>query len=397
MFSKRYLSTVSSPLMLVSPSESLSVGERGRLKITYAAQDNEPACVTATKTTSHAFGRLCRSTSRVCRANALLITGILPALFTMVLLSDTHALAQDQWQQLQDMPVGKWEAGTVVLDDQLYFLGGYTAGVKSSKRCDVFDPKAKSWRRLQDLPSAITHMNMVLDGRTVWFAGGFKDGYKGHTIAEVWSYDIDKDRFTAAPLLPETRGGGGLALVDRKLHYMGGVKADRDTDAEDHWVLDLDKWDKGAARWENAAPLPAPRNQFSTVTLDGKIYVIGGQLHHDSVQIDQARVDIYDPKTDSFSRGPQLPKGHSHSEGGSFTNGGRIYIVGGHTTPEGGRKQIDADILALAPGSAWEVVGKLPMPLSSPVAAIIRGKLFVAGGSPNGGSVQGKMWVRDSP
>lgn len=151
----------------------------------------------------------------------MLITGFLAALFTMNLSSATHARAQEQWQQLQDMPVGKWEAGTVVLDDQMYFFGGYSAGVKSSKRCDVFDVKNNSWRRLQDLPSAITQMNMVLDGRTVWFAGGFKDGYKVHTIAEVWSYDIDKDRFTAAPLLPETRGGGGLALVDRKLHYMG--------------------------------------------------------------------------------------------------------------------------------------------------------------------------------
>ena len=308
-----------------------------------------------------------------------------------------NALAQDGWRQLQDMPVEKWEAGTVVLDDKMYFFGGYTKGVKSSKRCDVFDPKGNSWVQIQDLPSAITHMNMVLDGRTVWFAGGFKDGYKGHTIAEVWSYGIDDDRFTAAPLLPETRGGGGLALVGRKLHYMGGVKADRDTDAEDHWVLDLDKWAMGEARWETAASLPAPRNQFSTVTLGKKIYVIGGQFHHDSRQIDQARVDIYDAGTNSWSRGPQLPKGHSHSEGGTFVSGGRIYMVGGHTTPVGGRKQIDADILALTPGGEWEVVGKLPMPLSSPAAAMIGGKLYVAGGSPNGSSVQGKMWVRDAP
>ncbi|MBP88662.1 MAG: hypothetical protein CMJ64_18435 [Planctomycetaceae bacterium] len=53
--------------------------------------------------------------------------------------------------------------------------------------------------------------------------------------------------------MPETRGGGGLALVDRKLHYMGGVKSDSDTDAEDHWVLDLDKWAKGAP---DGTPLP---------------------------------------------------------------------------------------------------------------------------------------------
>ena len=327
--------------------------------------------------------------------------GMLVAGLALVcLVTASHARAEDAWQTLPDMPVGKWESGTVVLDGKLYFFGGYTQGVKSSKRCDVFDstkPIDEAWSRIQDLPSAISHMNMVLDGRTVWFAGGFKDGYKGHTIAEVWSYDIDKDRYTAAPLLPQTRGGGGLALVGRKLHYMGGVKADRDTDAADHWVLDLSAWVKGSARWKNAAPMPAPRNQFSTVTFDGRIYAIGGQFHHDSGQFDQSRVDIYDPKTDSWSRGPELPKGHSHSEGGTFVSEGRIFLVGGHTTPAGGRKIIAADILALEQGGDWKLVGKLPMPLSSPAAAIIEGKFYVAGGSPNGGSVQAKMWVRPSP
>ena len=323
---------------------------------------------------------------------------VLTMILTLGTASAWNAIAQElEWKKLPDMPVGKWEAGTVVLDGKLYFFGGYTEGVKSSKRSEIFDPKDNSWTRFQDLPSAITHMNMVLDGRTVWFAGGYKDGYKGHTIAEVWSYDIDKDRYTAAPLLPETRGGGGLALVGRKLHYVSGIKADRDTDATDHWVLDLDEWAKGSAEWKNLAPIPVGRNQFSTVVLNGKIYVIGGQFHHDSMQLDQARVDIYDPKTDSWSSGPALPKGHSHAEGGTFVHGGRIYMVGGHTTPEGGSKSIDPDILSLAPGGKWEVVGKLPMPLSSPAAAIIGGKLYVAGGSPNGRSVQADMWVTNAP
>ena len=323
---------------------------------------------------------------------------VLTMIVTLGSFCPQNAAAQElDWEKLPDMPVEKWEAGTVVLDDKLYFFGGYTQGVKSSKISHIFDPKDNSWTRIQDLPSAISHMNMVLDGRTVWFAGGYKDGYKGHCIAEVWSYDIDKDRYTIAPLLPETRGGGGLALLGRKLHYMGGVMADRDTDAPDHWVLDLDEWAKGSAKWTNAAPMPDPRNQFSCVTFDGKIYAIGGQYHHDSGQLDQPRVDIYDAKTDSWSRGPDLPKGHSHAEGGTFVHGGKIYMVGGHTTPKGGTKSIDPDILSLAPGGEWKLVGKLPMPLSSPAAAIIGGKLYVGGGSPTGSSVQADMWVCDAP
>jgi N-acetylneuraminic acid mutarotase len=81
-------------------------------------------------------------------------------------------------------------------------------------------------------------------------------------------------------------------------------------------------------------------------------------------------------------------------------------MVGGHTTPgkprqkkddEGGRKAIDPDILTLAPGGEWALIGKLPIPLSSPAARIIDGKFYVIGGSLNGGSVYPKVWVTDAP
>ena len=317
------------------------------------------------------------------------------ALVLLTCAQDAHA--QKDWQALPDMPIEKWEPATVVLDDKLYLFGGYTEGVKSSRISYVFDPKDGSWERIQDLPSAISHVNLVLDGRRVWFAGGFKDGYKDHIIAEVWNYDFDRDRYTAAPLLPGPRGGGGLALIGRTLHFFGGLKKDRDTDSEDHWTLDLDAWDNGSAQWTPAAPLPTPRNQFSTAVLDGKIYAIGGQFHHDLEQVDQKRVDIYDPKTDTWHDGPPLPKGHSHAEGSTFVHNSRIYVLGGHTTPDGGTKSIDGDMLELIPGEQWKVIGKLPRPLSSPAAAVIGDKLYLAGGCPKWVDITAQMWVRDAP
>jgi len=312
----------------------------------------------------------------------------------------THlSLAQypGSWQALPDMPVGKWEPGVVVLDDKLYIFGGYTDGVVSSKRSEIFDPSDNGWTLIQELPSAITHMNMALDGRTVWFAGGFKDGYKGHAIAEVWSYDVDLDRYTAAPLLPESRAGGGLAVLDGQLHYFGGLMADRDTDSSDHWTLDLENWAQGSATWSESAPMPVPRNQFSTVVFNGRIYAIGGQFHHDSVQLDQPRTDIYNPATNTWTSGPNLPKGHSHAEGATFVHGGNIYMVGGHTTPTGGTKSQDPDILRLTRGGTWQKVGELPGPLSSPAAAIIGDRLYVAGGAAGGSTVQSGMWVSSAP
>lgn len=304
-----------------------------------------------------------------------------------------QAQEPNQFQPLADMPEGKWEPGVVTLDNRLYLFGGYREGVVSSKRSEYFDPSDGSWNLIQELPSAITHMNMVLDGRTVWFAGGFKDGYPGHAIAEVWAYDVDLDRYTAAPLLPGARAGGGLAIVDRELHYFGGLMSDRDTDSPDHWVLNLDELENGNAQWQETTPMPTPRNQFSTVTFQNKIYAIGGQFNHDSQQLDQPRVDIFDPRTNTWSSGPALPKGHSHAEGATFVHDNKIWMIGGHTTPAGGNKSQDPDILTLAPGGQWQKTGELPNPLSSPAAGIINDMLYVAGGAYGGSTVQAKMWA----
>ena len=131
---------------------------------------------------------------------------------------------------------------------------------------------------------------------------------------------------------------------------------------------------------ERRADTSAPEPIFVR-NLRRKDYAIGGQFHHDSEQLDQARVDIYD----------------SDAEGGTFVHGGRIYMVWGHTTKPGETKQVDADVLALSSGGQWELVATLPMPLSSPAAAIIDGKLYVAGGSPGQSRVQADMWVRAAP
>ena len=293
-----------------------------------------------------------------------------------------------RWRRLADMPVGKWEPASLVRDSKLYVLGGYENGVNSSRRADVFDPADGSWTRLQDLPSALSHVNLVGDEAGFWFAGGMKDRVnrsgdvtKDHIIAEVWQLHLGLDRYIAAPLLPGRRAGGGLARIGERLHYVSGLMEDRDTDAADHWVLDLATWNAGdLPAWTDVAPLPVPRNQFSTVVLNEQIYVIGGQLNHDSQQLDQSRVDVYDPATDRWSEGPALPYGHSHSEGATFVDAGRIYIVGGHATPEGGEKGFCGDILVLADGASWEVPFELPKPLSSPAAAMIDRKLYVAGG-----------------
>ena len=288
------------------------------------------------------------------------------------------------WQQLADMPSAKWEPASLLIDGRLYVLGGYENYIMSSRRLDVFDPQDGSWTKLNDLPSALSHVNLVADESGFWFAGGMKDKVhpgKDHIICEVWHYDIELDRYTAAPLLPGPRAGGGLARIGDNLHYVSGLMADRDTDSPDHWTLDIKAWRRGEkADWKNVAPLPLARNQLSVAVLGNEIYVIGGQFNHDSQQLDQTNVDIYNPDSDSWRAGPPLPYGHSHSEGATFVHNEQIWMIGGHHTPTGEKKSFCGDILTLRANGQWQVQSKLPKPISSPAASIIDNRLYVAGG-----------------
>ncbi len=311
-------------------------------------------------------------------------------------LAQAEAPPDTSWQKLPDMAVPRWEAGSLVFENRLYVFGGYRMPTKACKRVDVFDPQDNRWRQLADLPSAITHMNMVRDGRSVWFAGGFKDGYKGYAIAEVWRYDLDKNTYAPGPPLPQPRASGGLAIIDRKLHYIGGLTKDRDTCGATHWVLDLDKFEKGDAKWEETKPMSKGRCHFGIAMLDGKIYLIGGMYHHDSRQIDRPLVDVYDPATDAWSKGADLPTGHTHAEASTFVYNGRICFLGG-MAQAGERRWIDNKITALTADGKWEHIGELPRPLSAAAAGIVNGKLYLAGGSPNGATPQPGMWVRPAP
>ena len=315
------------------------------------------------------------------------------------------------WTRLQDMPVGKWEPSSLVLNGKMIVLGGYESLIKSSRRADVFDPAdgaQGSWTPLQVLPSAISHVNLVPDDNGFWYAGGMKDkpGRKilDHIIAEVWNYDLDQDRLTMGPSLPSRRGGGGLARIGDNLHYISGLQEDRDTDSEDHWVLDLAEWKAtGSATWKSAAPIPLPRNQLAVVVMNDKIYAIGGQFNHDIRQLNQTQVDVYDPKSDSWSRGPELPVRHSHSEHATIVRNNRIWMIGGHQEPEIGKTRFCPDVLTMKEGGAWELTAVLPKPTSSPAAGIINDKLYVAGGwdgrmdGNKGWLSSPEVWVADVP
>src|SRR6185295_7274914 len=290
--------------------------------------------------------------------------------------------AMAQWTTVTPLPLARFEAPNVAVNGKIYVFGGWVdAALNSTTQCHVYNPANDTWAYFTDiptpagLPAGLTHHGIAVDGdRFVWIAGGFQGPNLGPAVANVWKYDIVANSWTAGPSLPAARASGALVRLGRELHYFGGLMADRNTDAGDHWVLNLDQANPS---WLSAAPLPTPRNHLGAAVLNGKIYALAGWQHHDVSPTDVAIVEVYDAATGAWSTAASTPTVRSHFEPGTFVRDGRIVIVGGKSND-----QNVADITEYDPlTNTWTALTPaLPTPVRAPIAKAIGSRIVTAGG-----------------
>jgi N-acetylneuraminic acid mutarotase len=284
------------------------------------------------------------------------------------------------WSQVGTSPIGRSEAQTAVVNNELYVFGGYTDGTTlvPDSRSDVYDPASNTWSPLPAMPVGLTHSGCCTDGRYIYFAGGYSGpGGAGHqTFArvEVWRFDTANNSWSSITSLPQARGAGALVLLGRTLHFFGGTDLARQ-DRNEHWTLNLDDPN---ATWQTSAPLPTVRNHLGAVVLNGKIYAVGGQQHQDAAEVPQSAVQMWDPANPGvWTTVASLPQARSHIAAATFVMNGRIIVLGGETT----YLHSVTTCSAYDPTTnTWTDLSPLPVARSSGTAGVINGILYYANG-----------------
>jgi N-acetylneuraminic acid mutarotase len=319
--------------------------------------------------------------------------------FLIVLLThpSAHAVTTNfTWTEQAPSPIARMEAQGAMVDGKLYVFGGfYNIQLNATTRADRYDLQAKRWERIADMPEPLTHAAQAVDGKKIYLVGGYLGDNPGPAVASVWIYDTTSNSWSAGPPLPAPRGAGAATVVGRELHYFAGAFRPegiyRDTDTGEHWVLNLDN----PSGWVDEPALPLPRNHLGAAALNGKIYVVGGQLERDEAASNQVQVDIYDPVTNSWSRAADLPLARGHIESSLLSIDGRIVMLGGSVN--GGNSGLaSADVYVYDPSSnTWSQMQSLPGGRKSPVAGYSNGQIFVATG--NSGSPTTTLWSSPLP
>jgi hypothetical protein len=277
-----------------------------------------------------------------------------------------------QWEPRKSSPTNRQEVSYVQAGGKFYLAGGSTTGLH-----ERYDPATDSWSRVAPLPvpanTKLDHVQGAEVGGKIYYIGGLLKWPDVHD-STVRIYDPATDSFSEGAPMPEGRGrgGGGIAVHGGKIYYAGGLH-------NGNVVAWFDVYDPKADSWTRLPDMPRARDHFHAAVVDGKFYAIGGRAK--AINATTAANDAYDLATGTWRTGlAPLP-----TPRGGFAAavvGREILVIGG----EGGgvtHNRVEAyDTVA----NSWRALAPMPTARHGIQAAVCDGGVYVAaGGRTQGG------------
>jgi N-acetylneuraminic acid mutarotase len=216
--------------------------------------------------------------------------------------------------------------------------------------------------------SAIVELN----GR-MYVIGGYPGDRIPSNVVQVW--DSRTDTWSDGPAVPMPLHHAAAVAVNGKIYLIGGEVDGAGTNRPSIFLDTVFELDPAVGTWVPRAPMPSPRSGQAAVVHDGKVYVAGGRppAGHE--------FEMYDPATDTWTVLPDMPTARNHIGIGAID--GKIYVVGGRFG--GGFQSELTDILEVydVATRTWSRGPSAPTVRSGVSFAVIGSCLYIFGGELN--------------
>lgn len=254
-------------------------------------------------------------------AGKLYILGGYPADRVTVTTVQVYDIAADRWEPGPDLPAPNNHGMAVGLNGKVYLIGGQTSADSGDSYVDTvyeLDPAGGAWVEKAKMPTRRSAGVAIVQDGLIYVAGGRPP--RGSDFAV---YDPAADRWETLPDLPSQRNHIAGAAIDGRIHVIGGRLEGgfRSDQTAAHEVFD-----PATRTWSVAAPMLRPRSGINGVLADGCLHAWGGESAAGMFP-DQ---DYYDPRTDNWTKLPDMPLPVHGVTGSAFVNG-LIHAPGGGT------------------------------------------------------------------
>ena len=240
----------------------------------------------------------------------------LPSALTLLFVATSVSFAGG-WHKVSELPTLRVAKATAVVDNKIYLIGGFNVdenlggGAPALARVDIYDTQTRRWHTAAEMRTPRIAPEAVVFSNDIYVFGGFnRTAVRGETYKKIVEvYDTRTHTWRKKRDMPTLRRNFGTVLVDGKIYVIGGTVHDKNLGKQVSTGL-VEAYDPLTDRWEKRADMPTKRAYFDPVTVDGKIYAIGGHiLNHGLALEDQFFIGIeeYNPKTNTWRRLPDMP------------------------------------------------------------------------------------------
>ena len=164
-----------------------------------------------------------------------------------------------------------------------------------------------------------------------------------------------------------------LELIKTNLYMIGGYLKHEGTEA---FLDSLYRYDIIKKRWDEMAPMSVPRCYVSTVTLDGKIFALGGRTSSQPGRL--STVEVYNPELNLWSNVAEMSVARSDFSTVVFED--CIYAIGGFD----GFTYLNSIEKYNPKTDSWVFAGNLVTPRQGASSIVCKNKIYVLGGYDGG-------------
>ena len=312
-----------------------------------------------------------------------ILTGII---ILIALLMQIESFAGEDWEVITQLPTKRWEFSTAVVHDKVYIIGGSLfdnrAGPFGLSTVEIYDTQTNTWQRGADMPTPRTNAKAAVVNGTIYVFGGYnsKDNFlQNWKMAEhVEAYDPLTDTWSRKKKMPISRIYFGLGVVAGNVYLIGGTTGLGD--GQEQRMDRVDIYDPATNTWVKGPKMPTRRDPGGVAVVSTRIYVIGGVgwplPQNWGAGPFLRNIEEYD----SISRQWRKKKDMVELKNW-FSNtvvGDKIYLIGGYTR-EGGLQQLATVNVYHPRTETWREISALPNPLDTFGAATVNGKVYVFG------------------
>ncbi|XP_052221827.1 kelch-like protein 2 [Dreissena polymorpha] len=224
---------------------------------------------------------------------------------------------EDRWyQQLAEMPSGRYRCGVAVVNGMVYVVGGCNERFESLSTVVMYDPSKDLWTSCPAMNRRRESLGVAVLNDVIYAVGGID---RSLVLISAECFDVRTGEWRPIANMSTARCSLGVGVLNGFVYAVGG---DNGGDGPS-FITSVERYNPLDDVWTPVAEMSGERNDAGVGVIDGVLYVVGGEVEYQCLK----SVEMYNPETNIWTPLADMQKCRRNA--GVVSHHGLLYVVGG--------------------------------------------------------------------